>query len=345
MKKFVPLILIFLQCSVLCAEPVRVGTTFSPRQCEYLDLDWKKTYLSVLELGFDIIRLGAYWSEIEKEENIYDFSSLDWQISQAREKGLPVILTVGMKAPRWPEYFIPDWVLEKTHLPFGADVSKNEFLRERTLKFIKKTIDRYKDEESIHYWQVENEALNRIGEKHWFIGKDFLKQEVELVRELDRRKRPVLLTAATYPNKILRFMARLSVRHDPIKECLSLCDIIGLNVYPMIGHKLWSGGFYFRTTRKEMDKYFSKLLTLAKNRGKKTWIVELQAEPWEPGHLVYKPEEIPATERPDVTIERFREFRKLGVDTILLWGAEYWVYRQARYGDTRWREVLKELEK
>ncbi|MGB3081378.1 MAG: hypothetical protein WBB86_00140, partial [Candidatus Omnitrophota bacterium] len=62
MKKFVPLILIFLQCSVLCAEPVRVGTTFSPRQCEYLDLDWKKTYLSVLELGFDIIRLGAYWS-------------------------------------------------------------------------------------------------------------------------------------------------------------------------------------------------------------------------------------------------------------------------------------------
>ncbi len=345
MRRSILAILLFLQCSTLYAEPVRVGTTFSPLQCEYLDLVWKKTYLAILELRPDIIRLGAYWSEIEKEKDVYDFSSLDWQIEEARKKRTPVVLTVGMKAPRWPEYFIPEWVLKKARLPFGADVSKDEFLKKRTLKFIKKVVTRYKDDSIIQCWQVENEPLNRIGEKHWFIGKDFLKQEVELVRSLDNKARPVLLTTATYPHWFLRTISRLSVRHDPVKECLNLCDIIGFNVYPTVGHKLWNAGFCFRATRKEMDRHFSNLITLAKNNGKKAWIAELQAEPWEPGHLVYRPEEIPATAKPKVTAECFRELRKLGVGTILLWGAEYWLYREAQYGDSRWLEMFKDLEK
>ena len=345
MRRAVLAILLFLQCSTLYAEPVRVGTTFSPLQCEYLGLDWKKTYLAILELEFDIVRLGAYWSEIEKEKDVYDFSSLDWQIEEARKKRMPVVLTVGMKAPRWPEYFIPDWALEKARLSFGADISKNEFLKKRTLKLIKKVVVRYKNDPAIRYWQVENEPLNRIGEKHWFIGRDFLKQEVELVRSLDNKARPVLLTTATYPHWFLRTISRLSVRHDPVKECLGLCDIIGFNVYPTVGHKLWSAGFYFRATRRGMERYFSNLIDLAKNNGKKVWITELQAEPWEPGHLVYKPEEMPVTASPEVTAERFRAFRKLGAGTILLWGAEYWLYRLERYGATRWLEMLKDLEK
>ena len=83
-------------------------------------------------------------------------------------------------------------------------------------------VKRYQGEETIHWWQVENEPLNRIGERHWFIGSDFLKEEVRLVRKLDKNKRPVLMTVATYPNGFLRFIARLSVRHDPIKESLEL---------------------------------------------------------------------------------------------------------------------------
>jgi len=340
MKALVLTVLFLFQCSMLCAEPLRAGTTFSPRQCEYLDMDWKETYITILGYGFDIIRLGAYWNEIEKKEDIYDFSDLDWQVKKAREKGTPLILTVGMKAPRWPEYFIPGWILEKVSLPFGADVSRCEYLKRRTLKFVEKVVNRYKDDPVISYWQVENEPMNRIGEKYWFIGAAFLEQEVDLVRRLDGGKRPILLTTATYPNSFLRFIARLSVLHDPVAESLKMCDILGLNVYPVVGHRFWRKNVYFRTGRKERETYFSPILDVIRAKGKTAWIVELQAEPWEPGQLVHKGEERPPTGIPADAEASFREFRALGIDTILLWGAEYWCFRETRHGDKKWRETV-----
>ena len=340
MRALVLAVLVIFQCSTLYAGPARIGTTYSPRQSEYLGVDWKKAYLSTLETGFDLIRLGAYWDEIEKEEDVYDFSALDWQVREARKRKIPVVLTVGMKAPRWPEYYIPDWVLKKAAPPFGADVSKNTYLRKRTLKFVEKVVNRYKNDPIIHWWQVENEPLNRIGQKYWFIGKAFLKQEVELVRKLDERERPILLTAATYPGRISRFLDRLFVWHDSIGECLEMGDILGLNVYPVVGERFWRIDLHFRTSRQEREKYFSKILARVKSRKKKAWVTELQAEPWEPGQLVYKGEKAASTCSPAMTAEIFKEFRELGVDTILLWGAEYWRFRKTRYGDARWQKAI-----
>jgi hypothetical protein len=339
-RTFIIAILLIFQCSPLQAEQLRLGTTFSPRQSEYLEMDWKETYHMILEIGFDIIRLGAYWNEIEKEEDIYDFSVLDWQVREARKKSIPVVLTIGMKAPRWPEYFIPEWVLEKVSLPFAADLSKKKYLRERTLKFIEKVVNHYKSEAIIRYWQVENEPMNRMGEKYWFIGKDFLKEEVALVRKLDEDSRPILLTVATYPNKFLSFLANISINHDPIKESLEICDILGLNIYPAIGYKFWWKDFYFWTKRAERQKYYSAVLALAKSKGKKVWGVELQAEPWEPGQLVHKGKERPPTGWPEMTEDIFREIHLLGVDTIFLWGAEYWRYRAMQYGDMKWWKTV-----
>ncbi|MGD2279036.1 MAG: beta-galactosidase [Candidatus Omnitrophota bacterium] len=343
MRTIILAVLIALQCPILLAEDLRIGTTFSPVQSKYLDMDWKETYLSILDSGFDLIRLGAYWKEIEKEEDVYDFSDLDWQVREARKKGIPVILTVGMKAPRWPEYFIPEWVAEKISLRFGADVSENGYLRERTLKFIRKVVNHYNEEPIIRCWQVENEPLNRMGEKYWIIGKDFLEEEVRLARKLDAAKRPVLLTAATYPNKFLRFARRFTVKDDPIVGCLELCDIMGLNVYPVVGQKFWALEFYVRTGRKEREAYFSRLLKMVKDKNKEAWIVEFQAEPWEPGELVYKEKEPPPTGRPDLFRQNIEEFKKLGFDTILLWGAEYWLYREKRHGITTWSDVVNDL--
>ncbi len=345
MKALALAVLFVFQCSALYAGPVQIGTTYSPRQSEYLGMDREKTYLSILEAGFDLIRLGAYWDEIEKEENVYDFSALDWQIHEAAKKKVPVALTVGMKAPRWPEYFIPDWVLKRTSLSFGTDVSRDEYLRKRTLQFIRKVVDRYKDDSIIHWWQVENEPLNRTGRQYWFIGRAFLEQEVELVRSLDGRKRPILLTTATYPNRILRFLNRLLSRHDPVRECLAIGDILGLNVYPVVGKEFWNADLYFRTSRKERERYFSKVLALAQSKGKKAWIAELQAEPWEPGQLVHKGEGAVLTSAPEMMAELFREFRELGVDAILLWGAEYWHFRKIRYGDTEWQGTVSDILK
>ena len=343
MKRLILSIFFLIQASIVFAGPLKIGTTFSPVQCAYLGLNWRETYLSILEMGFDLIRLGAYWNEIEKEQGVYDFSKLDWQVKEARKRDIPVVLTVGMKAPRWPEYFIPDWVMEKVTFSFGADVSKSAYLKEHTLKFIEAVVERYKKEATIRYWQVENEPLNRFGGEYWVIGKNFLIQEIELVKRIDGEKRPVILTTATYPNKLLRFTSGIFIKHDPIEECLEMCDILGLNVYPVVGHKFLGLNFYFRTNKKEKELYFSKLLAKARDAGKEAWIVEFQAEPWEAGRLVYKENKKPSSIRIDSFEESFQEVREIGFDVILLWGAEHWHFRHIQRKDPEWKEKIQNI--
>ena len=329
----------------IAARDTKIGTTFSKKQCEYLGLDWRETYGKVLEMGFDYMRLGAYWSEIERREGVYDFSQLDEQINKAGEKGIPVILTVGMKAPRWPEYYIPEWVTENGGVKPGGDVGKNAYLRRKVLEFIERAVDRYQDDRTVVMWQVENEPMNLFGGKSWHIGKDLLEKEIAVVRETDEKGRKILLTSATYPNIFLRMAQKASLRYDPAKECLALCDVIGLNVYPGIGQKILGISLYLDADKKSRAKYFNGLFSRIRPSGKEIWITELQAEPWEPVKLVYTGEKTPKTADPEDTLEYFREFRNEGIDTIFLWGAEYWVFRAERYGDLSWYGILEEMRR
>jgi hypothetical protein len=339
------LIVLWFPAKTVAADPITVGTTFSPQQCEYLELDWRETYQAILALDFDVIRLGAYWSFIEAEQGIYDFTDLDWQIEQAEKHKTPVILTVGIKAPRWPEYFIPDWVFENTRLRFAATVSKNLYLQNKALKFIEHVVNRYKGRDIIRYWQVENEALNRFGGKYWRMDKGFLAKEVALVRELDAKDRPVLLTTATYPNWLLNFISAAFTHGDPIADNLELGDILGINIYPIIGQKFWQRGFYVWSGREKREIYFSQMLSRVEESGKELWITELQAEPWEPGHLVYTVSGRPPTGWPESTKLAFQEMRAWGYRTFLLWGAEYWYYQKTRHDNPEWWRMAEEILK
>lgn len=327
--------------------PLKVlGTTYSQRQSRYLAIDEKNTFLSILDKGFDVVRVAAYWDEIERNEDQYDFAALDWQIEEASKKGVPLVLAVGIKSPRWPEFFIPDWVMKKTHAPFGAELSaKNPFLRERTLQFIRTVVTRYKDKTIIRYWQVENEPLDRSGAKFWWIKRQFVKEEVGLVRALDDQKRPIIMTVATYPNGFVRAMFRLFSLNRPIPETMELGDIVGINVYHAIGQKFWNVKFYFWINPEQRAKYYSRIAHLAKKRGREVWITELQAEPWEPGQLVHTGKEIPPSGWPEEARLVFTQFQLLGFSHIFLWGAEYWQFREVRYQDTHWWDMVMGLMK
>lgn len=294
-------------------------------------------------MGFSYVRLGAYWNQIELKPGQYDFSKLDRQIAQAAKDKVKVVLTVGMKAPRWPEFFIPDWVLEKTSFSFGQDVSQNSFLRSRVLKFIETIVNRYKDNPAIAVWQVENEPSTRIGPGRWWIGKDFVADEVWLVRALDPRQRPILLTVAVYPNKFLYFSQILFSSNDRVRVSLALCDILGINVYPTIGQNFLGFDLQIRSTKDERARYFKPILELAKKKNKKVWATEVQAEPWEPGQLVHKGPEDPKT----ISVEDIKgycnELTALGIDTIFLWGGEYWIYRKDEHKDKTWYNAVMDI--
>ncbi len=322
---------------------MRIGTTFSPRQCRYLQVDAPRTLQAILQHPFDLIRIAAYWDDLEPQEGVFDFSSLDWQIAQARAKQVPVVLCVGMKAPRWPEYFIPAWALRQLKLRKGGEVSEHAYLRERTLRYLEAVVTRYREEAIIRYWQVENEPLDRTGPGFWWISPAFLQQEVALVRRLDPAHRPILLTTVTYPNPALRWFMYLFIRHNTIDESLRLGDILGVNVYPVVGHRWFFKKSYTWTTPEERRAYLVSILQRAHRYQKAVWVTELQAEPWEPDHLVYTEPRPPPTADPARLSQNIEELRALGFQAALLWGAEYWEFRRAQYQDADWWHEISKL--
>ena len=344
MKKAILCVLFFtVWINLVYADGVRAGTTFSKRQANYLELDWKATYLAIVDLDWDVIRLGAYWDEIEPQEGHYDFSDLDWQIEQAKIRKISIILTVGMKAPRWPEYFIPEWVYKKANLGKSRDISTNPVLRKYTLEFIKNVINHYKDESGVKYIQVENEALNRYGGESWRLSREFLSEEVKLVRSLDSLKRPIILTTATYPNILLRFFTILFTKGDYIGDNLALCDILGINVYPVIGHKTFWFSHYISAHRQRRIERYNAILRRAQGEDKEVWVTELQAEPWEPGELVHKEGQNAPSASPEMTKEYFADLKQQGFKTILLWGAEYWYYQKTRNDNNNWWAMAEQI--
>ena len=140
---------------------MNLGFTFSQRQAEYLELAWREAYREAINLSPGTVRLGAYWDEIEPEPGRSDFSTLDWLLDKAAARDLRIILTVGLKAPRWPEYYLPAWLDRR--LPDGGRVTDEPDVRVHTLDFIRQVIQRYCGREVIAYWQVENEPLDPAG--------------------------------------------------------------------------------------------------------------------------------------------------------------------------------------
>src|SRR3990172_3690982 len=95
---------------------MKLGASFSHPHLIGLNIDPLKAIKEFKNLGLSWIRLGCYWNEIEKEQGKFNFSKLDLLIEYCEKNNLKVVLTIGMKAPRNPEYYIPNWLLKKLHL-------------------------------------------------------------------------------------------------------------------------------------------------------------------------------------------------------------------------------------
>ena len=86
-KKSVAVIFIILGVLILLLKPSETpgakiwGADFTGLYSKELGLDEKEVLLAALDdLKIREFRLAAYWSEIERERGVYDFSNLDWQI-------------------------------------------------------------------------------------------------------------------------------------------------------------------------------------------------------------------------------------------------------------------------
>src|SRR5918911_1561873 len=131
------------------AGPVQVGISFSPRRAAYLGLEYRSAFTRLEAMHFKVIRLSAYWDQVEAE----GYEQLDWLMNEAKRARQPIVLTVGMKALGWPEFYIPKSALPAGGVSTGQDVATDAKLRDSALAFVGEIVLRYRENPSLVAWQ------------------------------------------------------------------------------------------------------------------------------------------------------------------------------------------------
>lgn len=296
---------------------VEYGMTFSKKYAEDLELDWQKTYLAMInDLKVDNIRLIAYWDDIEATQDEFIFDDLDWQLEQLEGKDVDVILTVGRRAPRWPECHDPEWIHGLASLA----------IQQQQLEFVSATVERYRKNQNITAWQIENEPLFA-----WFghcpkPSKDFLEEEVALVRSLDRR--PIILTDSGELNHW--------------QGAGSIADTLGVTLYRIVWNKNLGFWDYFFVPPSLYRHKADVTLSLQKNLDE-VIVTELQMEPWTMDKRMI--ELTLEEQRRSFNLERFRNnieyAKRAGFTTIYVWGPEYWYWLAQQGHPELWDEGKK----
>lgn len=290
------------------------GVTFSKKFCEELGLNWKEVYLATLDdLKVKYIRLPAYWDEIEKKEGEYSFEDLDYMVNEASARGAKLIITVGRRQPRWPECHSPAWNNKKTSAESEAHI----------MKLVEEIVVRYKDNPSIIYWQVENEAFLGTFGVCPPLNKSFLESEVALVRSLDTRK--IIITGS----------GELSSWRNEGK----LGDIFGTTMYRVVYNDFF--GFIRYPFPSVFYRLKAKVAGISYDRA---MIMELQTEPWVPqGKMIYLDQR---NIDKSMSVNQFKANLQYAIDVnfnqVYTWGVEWW-YWQKLYGNPEYWDIARTI--
>lgn len=291
------------------SEEQTLGVTFSTVYARQLGLDPREAFAALLdEVGVRRFRIPVYWSEVEPVNGEYHWDDVDWIMAEAAKRGAAVTLAVGMKVPRWPECYIPDW----------AETGGYPFDREELEDFLRVTVERYKASPALARWQVENEAGFAYGVCPEPDAEQLAK-EIDLVRSLDDR--PIVLTASGE----LEWWLPVALR----------ADVLGVSVYRVTWNRFVG---YFRYP---IPASFYRLrAALIRPFVKGVGISELQAEPWFPEAIENR---TPAEWYAEFTEEDLREHvdfaARTGIGEADLWGAEWWYFLKKGGEPRLWDEA------
>jgi Beta-galactosidase len=319
----------------------QLGISFRSPQVAALGLDARATLGSLLAYPFDLIRLGAYWNQIEPEPGSFYPDELDWQIDAAERAGKQIILCIGpLKTFGYPEFFVPAHHL-KQPLPEHSLIRPSAFpsLLAAATAFITRLVERYKQRKAIVAWQLEHEAVDPLGVEHsWRLAVDFVEKEIAALRKADP-SRPVMMNGflpTSLPVRLSQWW-RTRDQGDSLAVAQRMADMVGIDYYPR--HALMTAGsrtLYLDGSQSPWQQRRQRhLFAWTHAHRQKLLISEGQAEPWETvtsppnpserGMYSCLPERIIVNYN---TCMRWSQREATPLYAYLFWGAEYWVLRQ-----------------
>jgi len=321
---FLALLLVFIGYFSIGSAPqakeITWGVNFSQTQAHYLGLDWQEAYLALLnEAKVKKLKIITNWNNIEQQAGEYAFQDLDWQIEQARENKAEILLVIGMRTSRWPECHIPEW---------AKNLNKQE-QQEKILRLVEKIVLRYRNEDSIIMWQVENEPFFPFGECPW-TDKEFLKKEINLVKSLDPQHRPVVISDSGEWSFWITAANLGDIMSTTLHRKVYFKEIKTYITYPL------KPVFYWRKAQ-YIEKLFDKEVICG----------ELQVEPWCSVGLY---ECSSSEQKKTMNLDQFQkniEFaRKTGLKEFYLWGGE-WIYwlKEKQNDPSIWNEFKRLFNK
>ncbi len=311
------LVLLFLFCFFYFnfhpAKQITWGVNYSPAYARYLGADDKKLFSDIVnDLKVKNVRLMIYWEDMEKVQGKFDFSEMDYFLSQAQKENAQIILTLGHKQPRWPECHHPRWF-----------ESLNSQDRESAiLDMLKVVVEHAKVYSAIKYWQVENEPFFSYGPDCPPITETFFTREITLVKSLDSR--PILTTD--------------SGEKGGWFKTAKYADIFGSTMYREV-HNPRYGGYIkyplppaFYRLRAGILKVFT---------GKDRIIgVELQTEPWFITDVHQTPIEDQLVHMNENILKQNLDYaRKVGFSENYLWGVEWWDFMRHKGHPEFWESI------
>ena len=316
-----------------------LGTSFTKWRAESLGLDYQKAFARICAMGFGVVRLSASWRELAQ----FGYGHLDWLVNHAALVGQRIVLTVGMKALGWPEFYLPE----------GLDPT-DAAVQLQAIAHVEAVVHRFVGQPAVVAWQIENEPFNRSGPQARWIPRPFVRREARAVRAIDAL-RPLIVSAFAHFDENLDrvssryqsdWVRRLGLDLPAEREALAVLrpgDVLGLDVYRSIGWIDEAGVSWIGRAMDDQVEQVRRWQRIAHGQRKRLWVMEAQAEPWEARRQTHGD---PLTIQPGDIRQLVGQLADIGVETILLWGSEYWLWRDEN-ADPRWLEsvamVLKTL--
>jgi hypothetical protein len=295
-------------------ENLIIGCSFSPEHIEYLleqvknqnakvkntsqksqfTLDCLKAVVE--EFNIRDLRLGIRWNSVDLPAGRQAGKSIDLSyykpfLDYCFEKKVNITLNVGpIKIFRWPEQYVPEYILQKIELPKkGSQIIPESELAKDAKAYLEKLYQVLKSTYTekqlaqIKIIQIENEPFHRFGEYEWRMSEEYMTALYNLTLKYFPHV-SFLINSSETRNiaKTAHFYQRIISKNKKLKHRL----ILGYNFFYKVPHARTVpilGTFdSISLTNLSRKKLCRKNIDWAQDIGYAIEVTEAQTEPWLP---------------------------------------------------------------